>query len=104
MKVNGELDQLQSVLPQVLDILETRGRLVVISFHSLEDHIVKHFMRRAAKGDYYPPELPVTHDQIVPELKLVSRPMRPGAQEVQRNSRARSAVLRTAEKISGTRP
>ncbi len=104
MKVNGEQEQLQSVLPQALDILEPRGRLVVISFHSLEDHIVKHFMQRAAKGDYYPPELPVTHDQIVPELKVVSRPVRPGAEEVQRNTRARSAVLRTAEKISGASP
>jgi len=101
MQVNGELEQLQSVLPQALDVLEPKGRLVVISFHSLEDHIVKHFMRRAAKGDYYPPELPVTQDQIIPELRLVSGPTRPGTWEVRRNTRARSAVLRTAEKING---
>jgi len=58
-------------------------------------------MRRAAKGDYYPPELPVTQDQIIPELRLVSGPTRPGSWEVRRNTRARSAVLRTAEKING---
>ena len=98
MKVNGELDQLQSVLPQVLDILETRGRLVVISFHSLEDRRVKRFLRQAAKGDPFPPDLPVTQNQLHPAVTHLHKPTRPGAHEVEVNPRARSAILRWAEK------
>lgn len=104
MHVNEELDQLKSVLPQALHVLEAGGRLAVISFHSLEDRIVKQFMRQAATGDHYPPDLPVTQDQIRPELKVLTKPLRPGTAEREANPRARSAVLRVAEKTMETRP
>ena len=98
MQVNQELGELKSVLPQALSVLEPGGRLVVISFHSLEHRAVKQFLRQAASGDRYPPDLPVTHDQIRPAVKILSKPLRPGQQEVETNPRARSAVLRAAEK------
>ena len=102
MHVNGELDELESVLPQAVDALVARGRLVVISFHSLEDRLVKRFMRKAASGDSYPPDLPVTHDRLRPTLRKVGKPLRPTTREVAVNARSRSAILRTAEKLDLT--
>ena len=99
MRVNRELDELASVLPQAVDALIGRGRLVVISFHSLEDRLVKRFMRTAAIGDIYPPDLPVTHDCMKPILRIVEQPLRPTSREVFANPRSRSAILRVAEKI-----
>ncbi|GIT48456.1 MAG: hypothetical protein Ct9H300mP14_03840 [Gammaproteobacteria bacterium] len=89
MQVNQELGELKSVLPQALSVLEPGGRLVVISFHSLEHRAVKQFLRPSASGDRYPPDLPVTHDQIRPAVKILSKPLRPGQQEVETNPRAR---------------
>jgi 16S rRNA (cytosine1402-N4)-methyltransferase len=102
MHINKELDELESVLPQAVDALATRGRLVVISFHSLEDRLVKQFIRKAASGDSYPPDLPVTHDRLCPTLKKIGKPLRPTALEVTANARSRSAILRTAEKLDLT--
>jgi 16S rRNA (cytosine1402-N4)-methyltransferase len=99
MVVNQELAELRAVLPQAADALAPGGRLVVISFHSLEDRLVKRFIRDAAKGDPFPPDLPVTGDRLRPTLKLVGKARRPEPAEISRNPRARSAVMRVAEKI-----
>ena len=99
MHINNELSELESALEVVLSSLATGGRLVVISFHSLEDRMVKKFMARCAKGDAFPRGVPVTAEQLKPALKLIGRPIRPTTEEVQVNSRARSAVMRTAEKL-----
>ena len=99
MFVNQELEEISNVLPDALDALRVGGRLVVISFHSLEDRIVKRFMKTHAKGDSYPPDLPITADMLKPRLKLVGKPVRAGADELEDNPRARSAVMRVAEKL-----
>lgn len=96
--INRELDEIGQALPQALRLLAAGGRLVVISFHSLEDRIVKNFMRDVAKGDPFPLDLPVTQDQINPLLKIVGKKIRPSDKEVQANPRSRSAVLRVAER------
>ncbi len=97
--LNGELDEIESVLPQAVDALATGGRLVVISFHSLEDRLVKRFLRKQSKGDPYPPDLPVTQDMLHPEIRLVGKMIRAGTEELEQNRRARSAVMRIAEKL-----
>ncbi|MEJ2620093.1 MAG: 16S rRNA (cytosine(1402)-N(4))-methyltransferase RsmH [Candidatus Thiodiazotropha sp.] len=96
--INGELDALRETLDGVIDVLAPGGRLAVISFHSLEDRIVKRFMRDQAKGDPFPPGLPVTDDQRQPRLRLVGKPITPNEAEISANPRARSAVLRVAER------
>ena len=100
--VNQELDQLALVLPQAVDILAVGGRLAVISFHSLEDRIVKHFMREQASSDNLPKNLPLRSvDLPQPLLRLVGKPVKAGEAEVAENPRARSAVMRVAEKRVG---
>ena len=100
--VNQELEQLALTLPQSLDVLKTGGRLVVISFHSLEDRIVKRFMREQASSDNLPKNLPLRSvDLPKPRLRLVGKPVKAGADEVSENPRARSAVMRVAEKLDG---
>lgn len=96
--INRELEEIRQALPQTLRLLATGGRLAVISFHSLEDRIVKNFMRDVAKGDPFPLDLPVTQDQIKPLMKIVGKKIRPSREEIQRNPRSRSAVLRVAER------
>ncbi|MEW6314101.1 MAG: 16S rRNA (cytosine(1402)-N(4))-methyltransferase RsmH [Pseudomonadota bacterium] len=99
--LNQELEELSLVLPQALDLLSAGGRLAVISFHSLEDRIVKRFMRDAAHPDTLPERLPLRAAELPqPRLHIVGKPVRPSAQEVAGNPRARSAVLRVAEKIA----
>jgi 16S rRNA (cytosine1402-N4)-methyltransferase len=98
LHINRELDELRETLPQALDVLAPRGRLVVISFHSLEDRIVKQFMRAQEKGKELPLDLPVRHVEIESRLKVIGKPVRAGEDEVRRNPRARSAVLRVGEK------
>jgi 16S rRNA (cytosine1402-N4)-methyltransferase len=98
--VNQELDALNEALPQALNALTIGGRLAVISFHSLEDRVVKHFMRKEAKGRELPPGLPVRHDQFRSRVKIIGKAIRAGEAEVRRNPRARSAVLRVAERTS----
>ena len=100
--VNQELEQLALVLPQATDLLKLGGRLVVISFHSLEDRIVKRFMRQYASPDTLPKNLPLRSvDLPQPKLRLVGKPIKAGAAELAANPRARSAVLRVAEKNVG---
>ncbi|OGT21306.1 MAG: 16S rRNA (cytosine(1402)-N(4))-methyltransferase [Gammaproteobacteria bacterium RBG_16_57_12] len=98
--INSELEDLEIALAQALEVLGPGGRLAVISFHSLEDRIVKRFMRAQSRGDEFPPDLPVRHAQLNPRLQLVGKAIRPGEAELARNPRARSAVLRIAEKLS----
>lgn len=99
--INHELEELEAVLPQALDALCPGGRLAVISFHSLEDRIVKRLMRREARGDAFPPDLPVPASALTPRLRLVGKAIRPTEDETRRNPRARSAVLRVAERTGG---
>ncbi len=99
--VNQELEQLALVLPQAMDVLRPGGRLVVISFHSLEDRIVKRFMRDEASTDRLPKNLPLRSiDLPQPHLRLVGKPVKASNEEVAANPRARSAVMRVAEKQS----
>ena len=98
MFINQELAELDAVLPQALEMLEPGGRLVIISFHSLEDRRVKKFLHDAAKGDPFPPDLPVRANEISPAILRPSKPQRPSEKEVADNPRARSAILRWAEK------
>lgn len=98
--INDELGQLQRLLAQVVDLLEVGGRLVVISFHSLEDRMVKRFMRDQSRGEQLPRYLPVREQQRGVRLRLVGSSTRPSAAEVARNPRARSAVMRVAERIA----
>lgn len=98
--INRELEELRSVLDQIRYVLRPGGRLVVISFHSLEDRIVKQFMQTEARGDDYPPEIPVTVKELSPRLRIVSRAIRPTAEEIQMNPRARSAILRVGERLA----
>ena len=98
--VNQELEQLALVLPQACSLLAPGGRLVVISFHSLEDRIVKRFMRDEASADRLPKNLPLRSvDLPQPHLRLVGKPVKAGDEEVAGNPRARSAVMRVAEKL-----
>jgi 16S rRNA (cytosine1402-N4)-methyltransferase len=97
--VNQELEELSLVLPQVVAALAPGGRLVVISFHSLEDRIVKRFMRDESRPPQLPARLPVrAADMPRPKLALLGKPVRPSDAEVSANPRSRSAVMRIAEK------
>jgi 16S rRNA (cytosine1402-N4)-methyltransferase len=98
--INRELDDLETALPQALDALAPGGRLAVISFHSLEDRVVKRFIRDQHRGPQLPPDLPVAPAAYAPRLRPVGKPVYPGAEEVAQNPRARSAVLRVAERLS----
>jgi 16S rRNA (cytosine1402-N4)-methyltransferase len=99
--INNELGDLQRGLDAALEALEVGGRLVVISFHSLEDRIVKQFMRKHAKGerDEYPRDLPIIPKAFEPRLKLIGKPQYASAAELKANPRSRSAVMRVAEKM-----
>ncbi len=98
--MNGELDSLEAVLPQAVALLEPGGRLAVISFHSLEDRIVKQFMVRESKDCVCPPRVPVCVCGHVATLRPVTKkPLQASPEEVARNPRSRSARLRIAERI-----
>jgi 16S rRNA (cytosine1402-N4)-methyltransferase len=99
--INQELEQLALVLPQAMTVLKQGGRLVVISFHSLEDRIVKHFLRDEAVPDRLPRKLPLRAAELPqPLLRLVGKARRASAVEIAANPRARSAVMRVAEKLA----
>ena len=100
IKVNRELDDLQDLLADSVDMLRVGGRLVVISFHSLEDRLVKRFMRDMSRGDEIPKGVPVTDSALNKRMKLVGRAIKASPEEVEGNVRSRSAVMRVAEKIS----
>lgn len=97
--INRELEDLTDVLEQVVKDLKPGGRLVVISFHSLEDRIVKRFMRDKARGDDLPMGLPVTDSQLNRQLKIIGKAVKPSAEEVEQNVRSRSAIMRVAERL-----
>ena len=98
--INRELEELANILPQCVDCLKPGGRLAVISFHSLEDRIVKRFMRDMAQGDKLPVGLPIRAADIpAGKMKLIGKPVYAGTEEVAANPRARSAVLRIAERM-----
>ncbi|MGH8324385.1 MAG: 16S rRNA (cytosine(1402)-N(4))-methyltransferase RsmH, partial [Steroidobacteraceae bacterium] len=99
MFINDELGQLEKGLAGALEVLERGGRLAVISFHSLEDRIVKRFMKHESQIDPALVDLPVVPAELQPRLRLVGRKARAAEAEVGRNPRARSALLRVAEKI-----
>jgi 16S rRNA (cytosine1402-N4)-methyltransferase len=97
--INSELDELKSVLVQAVDLLKPGGRLVVISFHSLEDRIVKRFFRDEAGAKYNPGKFPIKEADIAKGvLKKAGKALKAGAQEIAQNPRARSAVMRCTEK------
>ena len=98
---NAELDELESVLNSALDMLASEGRLSIISFHSLEDRMVKHFMRKQSKGEDIPRGLPLREDQIQrnQKLKIIGKAIQPSEAEISANPRSRSAVLRIAERV-----
>ncbi|MGE5625174.1 MAG: 16S rRNA (cytosine(1402)-N(4))-methyltransferase RsmH [Bacillota bacterium] len=98
--INRELEELSSCLEQCLKVLAPAGRLAVISFHSLEDRIVKRFMRDHARGPAPDPKAPWLEPEGKPDLKIVGKAQHPGETEMQANPRARSAVLRVAEKLA----
>jgi 16S rRNA (cytosine1402-N4)-methyltransferase len=100
IQVNRELEEIEAALPQALNLLAPGGRLCVISFHSLEDRMVKRYMRREAQGDPIYAELPDVPPHARPRLKLVGGAVMAGEAEVSANPRARSAVLRVAERIA----
>ena len=98
--VNDELGALERALPAALQALRPGGRLAVLSFHSLEDRIVKTFMRDGERGCTCPPDFPVCVCGNEPLLRALSRrPLRPGDDEVAHNPRATSAKLRVAVKV-----
>ncbi len=98
--VNDELGSLEAVLPAAVDLLRPGGRLAIISFHSLEDRIVKRFFQAEERGCVCPPELPACVCGRAPRLRILTRhPVTAGAEELARNPRARSAKLRVAERI-----
>ena len=98
--INSELDELERVLAMSIDMLAPGGRLAVISFHSLEDRLVKRFIREQARGGDFPPDLPISEAQLQRRLRPVGKDVRAGAAELAANPRARSAVLRVAERLA----
>jgi 16S rRNA (cytosine1402-N4)-methyltransferase len=99
MRINRELEELAAALERIVLLLAAGGRLVVISFHSLEDRLVKRFLRRASRGREYPPEVPVRDVERGALLRIVGRARRPSESELRSNPRARSAVMRVAERL-----
>ncbi len=100
IEINGELEELKVVLEQSARVLKPEGRLVVISFHSLEDRIVKRFIRNESGAKYNPGKLPIKEVDIAKGiLKKVSKALKADTQEIRQNPRARSAVMRVAERV-----
>jgi 16S rRNA (cytosine1402-N4)-methyltransferase len=98
--VNNELTDLDAVLEQALKVLAVGGRLVVISFHSLEDRVVKRFIRRQELGDPVPRGLPVRDEQLNKRMRSCGKAIKASDGEVDANVRSRSAIMRVAEKIA----
>lgn len=100
IRVNRELEQLEVVLEQALRVVKPGGRIAVISFHSLEDRMVKRFFRHHATADHLPKGVPVMADDQKPDLYLIGKPVAPSKEEIAVNPRARSSRLRIAERSS----
>lgn len=100
IEVNNELEVLKNILPQAVKVLAPRGRLVVISYHSLEDRIVKHFLKFQTRDCVCPPYILTCQCNHEPTLKILTKkPVRPSEAEIHANPRSRSALLRAAEKL-----
>jgi 16S rRNA (cytosine1402-N4)-methyltransferase len=99
LHVNGELDALRDALQAILLALAPGGRMVVISFHSLEDRIVKRFIRAAVRGPQLPPGVPIRHTEYPGLMRQIGKAVMPTPAEVSQNPRARSAVMRIAERL-----
>lgn len=99
--INSELDEVSQGLKSALHALKSGGRLAVISFHSLEDRLVKRFMREQSRGKQVPAGLPITEAELQASrsMQLVGKAIKPSEQEIQHNVRARSSVLRVGEKL-----
>lgn len=97
--INEELEDLAKGLQAALEVLNVGGRLSIISFHSLEDRIVKQFMNTLAKGDENLRKLPLSEEQLGIRLRVIGKPIKPQEKELAENIRARSAILRIGEKI-----
>ena len=104
--LNQELEKLSLVLPQCVEVLKPGGRLVAISFHSLEDRIVKRFMRESANPDSLPKDVPLRAMEVQRlsrhKLRVVGKALGPAEEELAANPRARSAVMRVAERLNTT--
>ena len=98
--VNRELDEIRALLEAAPRLLKPSGRLAVISFHSLEDRITKQFIRLHEKGQELPRGLPIKGDAFKSRLQSIGKPIKPSMAEINSNPRARSAILRIAEKLS----
>lgn len=98
IQMNDELNELQRCLEHSIAQLTTGGRLVVISFHSLEDRIVKQFIRRETQGPVFPKGLPIQYTATQGRLRAIGKPIRPAPAELAANPRARSAIMRIAER------
>lgn len=99
IEVNHELDVLKSALEQAIDIVNVGGRICVITFHSLEDRIVKNIFKRYSEVDSKFAKLPYVPQEMMPKLKIISKGITPSKEELEENNRARSARLRVVEKI-----
>ena len=97
--INRELDDLEVTLEKAVSLLKPQGRLVVISFHSLEDRIVKRFFREQSRGKDLPVSVPVTEGMLDKKLKVVGKPFKASEAELEQNIRSRSAVMRVAERL-----
>lgn len=100
IRVNGELDELSQLLASALSILAIGGRLVVISFHSLEDRIVKRYFRDMTRGPQLPRDLPIRHSETGQSMRLLGKALRADSAEVAGNPRSRSAIMRCAERVA----
>ena len=100
IQVNDELNEIHQCLDQVSNLLSVAGRLVVISFHSLEDRIVKRFIRQEARGPVFPKGVPVQATETHGRLRPIGKPVRPSPEELTSNPRARSAIMRVAERLA----
>lgn len=98
--INTELQELQQCLDASVSVLKAGGRLVVISFHSLEDRVVKRFIQQHCSGDDFPPDLPITQDQIKIRFRKLGKAIRATSAEIQVNPRSRSAIMRVAERTT----
>ncbi len=98
--INNELEELKAGLRQAFNVLIPGGRLVVIAFHSLEDRIVKRYIRDESRGDNLPADLPVLASTLQPRLEKIGKAQKPSHEEVAKNPRSRSAVLRVAKKLA----
>jgi len=98
--LNHELDDLRNALDAALEVLAVGGRMVIISFHSLEDRIVKRFIRDHSRGQQFPRGMAVTEDMLQRRLKTIGKAVKASSEELEYNSRSRSAVMRIAEKLA----